>query len=297
MRQILYETIVLSWEQENVRMKSPASTVSIPPTWRGALPLSGPCMMTVSILDIASDPARTLFVKSSLHLLSDADNFPFERMSLYVTRRCNLQCDGCWRESFQTGDIVDTPSEVIDAVVEAAPLFQSVLLHGDGEPLMNPNLPGILTRVKNRLSSTAGVGICTSGMLLDRDKARDLVDRGLNWLEISMDGATKPTMERIRRGSNFETVVENVRHVVEYGKRTRPGDTQFTIHFTYREENVHEIPALMRLACSLGVDNVTVEPLRNYETGEFLVCACEDPRTAVPGMQSVSERSTVFPSQ
>jgi MoaA/NifB/PqqE/SkfB family radical SAM enzyme len=276
MTHVQNETTTFSFKNGNVWLKRPVSTVSFPPTWRGTLPLAGPCTITFSILDITWYSSQTIFTKSSNHLLSDEEDFPFDRVSLYLTRRCNLQCDRCWRESFQTRDLIDTPSEVIDAVVEAVPHFQSVLLHGDGEPLMHPNLPGILTRIKDRLPSTGGVGISTNGMLLDRNTARDLVDRGVGWLEISMDGATKSTMERIRRGSHFETVVENLKHAVEYGKKARRGEVLFSIHLTYRgEENVHEIPALMKLACSLGVDNLTVEPLRDYDTGEFLVCPAE----------------------
>jgi MoaA/NifB/PqqE/SkfB family radical SAM enzyme len=276
MDEVQNETTAFSFKNGNVWLKRPVSTVSFPPTWRGTLPLAGPCTITFSMLDITSYPSQTIFTKSSNHFLSGEEDFPFDRVSLYLTRRCNLQCDRCWRESFQTRDLIDTPPKVIDAVVEAVPQFQSVLLHGDGEPLMHPNLPEILTRIKKRLPSTGGVGIPTNGMLMDSRTVGDLVDRGVNWLEISMDGATKSTMERIRRGCHFETVVENLSHAVEYGKKTRRGEVLFSIHFTYRPgENVHEIPALMRLACSLGIDNVTVEPLRDYDTGEFLVCSAE----------------------
>ena len=105
--------------------------------------------------------------------------------------------------------------------------------------------------------------------------APDLIDRGVNWLSISMDGATKSTFESIRRGSRFETVVENTRNAVNYGKKNRPGQVQFTILFTMRESNIHELPDLVRLAGDLGVDNVVVGGLIVYDTGEFRVVSAD----------------------
>lgn len=271
MERLRRETTVLTLKNERIYLNRGLLTSSYGAVWRGTLPLSGTCFLTVSVLDISSDPAQTLFTKSSAHLLPDTDGLPLLRATLYVTRRCNLKCDLCWREFFQTRDNIDTPSEVIDAVIAASHQLVSVQLHGDGEPLLNPDLPHILTAFRRTMPSTSKVGLITNGMLLSRTIARDLVDRGLNWLSISIDGATKGTTEDIRRGSNFETIVENVRHAVEYGKRVRPGDIQFTMVFTMRESNIHELPALARLAGNLGVDNVVVGALVVYDTGEFRV--------------------------
>ena len=91
----------LTFKDGNVWVKGRLFTASFPPTWRGTLPLAGPCMVTVSMLDLASNLPKVIVTKSSHHVLSDADDFPFINISLYVTRICNLQCDGCWRESFQ----------------------------------------------------------------------------------------------------------------------------------------------------------------------------------------------------
>ena len=121
------------------------------------------------------------------------------------------------------------------------------------------------------MSSTGKIGLHTNGMLLDQNLAPDLIDRGVNWLSISMDGATKSTFESIRRGSRFETIVENVRNTVNYGKKNRPGEVQFTILFTMRESNIRELPDLVRLAGDLGIDNVVVGGLILYDTGEFRV--------------------------
>ena len=169
MESLQRERTVLTLKNERIYLRQgPAYPQVIGPVWRGALPLAGTCFLTVSVLDVGSDPARTLFTASSAHLLPDTDSLPLLRATLFVTRRCNLKCDLCWREFFQTRDYVDTPSNVIDAVVEASPQLTSVLLHGDGEPLLNPDLPHILTAFKRAMPSAGKVGILTNGMLLDQ---------------------------------------------------------------------------------------------------------------------------------
>jgi MoaA/NifB/PqqE/SkfB family radical SAM enzyme len=176
----------------------------------------------------------------------------------------------CLRESYQSLDNSDAPPEVVDAVVEESSRLASVLLHGDGEPLLHPELLNILARLKRAMPPEGKVGLLTNGTLLNQDMARALVDRGLDWLTLSIDGATKSTVEHIRRGSHFETIVENLRHGVEYGRRTRPGGIQFTFQFTMRGSNVQEFPDLVKLAGRLGVDNVTSSILRDFGTGKFL---------------------------
>jgi MoaA/NifB/PqqE/SkfB family radical SAM enzyme len=275
MRRLQRERTVLTLKNERIYLHRGLFPSSYEAVWRGALPLAGTCFLTVSVLDISSDPAQTLFTKSSAHLLPDTDNLPLLRATLYITRRCNLKCDLCWREFFQTRDYVDTPSSVIDSVLEVSPQLTSVLLHGDGEPLLNPDLPHILTAFRRTISSTGKIGLHTNGMLLDQKLAPDLIDRGVDWLSISMDGATKSTFESIRRGSHFETIVENVRDTVNYGKKNRPGEVQFTILFTARESNIRELPGLVRLAGDLGIDNVVVGGLILYDTGEFRVVPLE----------------------
>ena len=269
MEHVRKERTVLTLKKGKLCLDMPFPPLSFPPVWRGDLPFSGTCILTASILDMASEPVQTLWTRSSVHLLPKSQDLPLVRATLYITRRCHLRCDLCWREFFKGGEDIDTPAEVIDAVVAESPRLASVLLHGDGEPLLNPRLPDIVATLKRTMSSKGKVGLQTNGMLLNRNMARDLMDRGLDWLSVSIDGAKKATVEGIRRGSRFDMIVENLRYAVQYARRARSGDIQFTIQFTMRESNIRELPALVRLAGGLGVDNVSAALLISYDTGEF----------------------------
>jgi radical SAM protein with 4Fe4S-binding SPASM domain len=251
-------------------LKGSLSSKRLSPTWRGTLPMAGPVVLTVSVLDIASQPARTIHDSSSQHVLTyDTDVFSLVKATLQVTRRCNLRCQLCRRQIQRSRDSSHMPQGVIDAVVSASTHLAAVEINADGEPLLNPSVPDILSRLKNSMPGYGKVGLLTNGMLFNQKTACELIDRGLDWLAVSIDGATKATMESIRRGSRFERVVENVAFAVEYGKRSAPRGIDFCIQFTIHDENVSEIPAMVRLAGKLGVPNLNLGHLIKFDTGEF----------------------------
>jgi len=77
--------------------------------------------------------------------------------------------------------------------------------------------------------------------------------------KISFNGATAATQEAIMIGSDWETIIENVRvFVAERDEHARTGGNYCRVTFqtTFLESNVAELPAMVRLAASLGVDRV-----------------------------------------
>lgn len=77
--------------------------------------------------------------------------------------------------------------------------------------------------------------------------------------KISFNGATAATQEAIMIGSDWETIIENVRvFVAERDAHAAGGGNYCRVTFqtTFLESNVAELPAMVRLAASLGVDRV-----------------------------------------
>jgi glycosyltransferase involved in cell wall biosynthesis/MoaA/NifB/PqqE/SkfB family radical SAM enzyme len=77
--------------------------------------------------------------------------------------------------------------------------------------------------------------------------------------KISWNGATEHTHEAVMLGAKWERVVENARDFIavrdDYAGR---GDNRCRVTFqlTFLENNLSELPAIVRLAASLGVDRV-----------------------------------------
>jgi radical SAM protein with 4Fe4S-binding SPASM domain len=144
------------------------------------------------------------------------------------------------------------------ALVDSLPSLRKVTMQGLGEPLLAPDFFPMLELLAER---GIAMGFNTNGTLLTRDKAERLVELGVDWLHVSLDGATAPTYEDVRRRSQFELVRRNVAGLVEVMREHGAERPEVELVFVAMRRNVHELPALVRLAAELGVPTVWVQNL------------------------------------
>jgi MoaA/NifB/PqqE/SkfB family radical SAM enzyme len=143
--------------------------------------------------------------------------------------------------------------EVWDAVRPYLPHIQSVDLSGGGEPLLQPRLAQWARESK---SAGCETGFLTNGLLLTKEKSREFIDGGIDWVGVSMDGATPEVYEAIRRGSDFGVVCRNISDLA----RMRSGHTpKIMINFVMMALNRGQEEAMVRLAVSLGADQLNVK--------------------------------------
>lgn len=166
---------------------------------------------------------------------------------------CNLRCVMCpWvdiRKAAGEARALMRP-ETWAVIGEVLPEIGSVDFTGGGETLLQPHLE---QWVADAARAGCETGFLTNALVLTEDRLRVLLDAGLTWLGVSMDGATAGTYEGIRRGSSFELVCANLARV----GRLRSGNGPKTlIQCVVMRSNVHECAALVRLAAELGVDEV-----------------------------------------
>ena len=127
-----------------------------------------------------------------------------------------------------------------------------------GEPLLYRHFDEILN-----LCAEYGVklNLTTNGTFPQRG-ARAWAERIVpvaSDVKVSWNGATKGTQEKVMLGSNWETVLENVRefiavrdeHAAQGGDRCR-----LTFQLTFMEVNFFELPDTVKLAADMGVDRV-----------------------------------------
>lgn len=172
------------------------------------------------------------------------------------TSHCNLRCPTC----HPSGNTFGGPMKrsVLDKLLERIP-FTTMLkgtLYLFGEPLFNRQLPDMIQAVGDRgvLTSTS-----TNFNIFSEAKAHEIIDAGLSWLIICVDGADQETYARYRVGGSLERVLENTRVMVE-AKRARgtswPVIEVQCIEFDY---NRHQVDEIRRICLDLGVERFTVK--------------------------------------
>jgi MoaA/NifB/PqqE/SkfB family radical SAM enzyme len=181
-------------------------------------------------------------------------------LQIEVTASCNLRCRMClvrYREPIDRHE-GSLPFERFRQIVDSVPGLATITLQGLGEPLLAPDLFRMIAHAAAR---GVRVGFNTNATLLTRATSARLVEAGLDWLCISIDGATAATYESIRDGARFDRVERNVRALVEVLRERQAVRPRVSIVFVAMRRNLHELPALVRRAAEWGIATVRVQNL------------------------------------
>ncbi len=148
--------------------------------------------------------------------------------------------------------------ELFRRLVDGTPGLARLTLQGLGEPLLHPHLLEMVAEARAR---GIEVGFTSNAMLLTRARAERLVALGLDWLHVSVDGATPGTYRGIRSGGDLARVVGNLRGLVE-AKRAAGSDQPWVrVTFVAMRRNLQELPNLVQRLGEWGVDELHVQGL------------------------------------
>jgi radical SAM protein with 4Fe4S-binding SPASM domain len=181
-------------------------------------------------------------------------------LQLEVTGACNLACTMClvsYRPKL--GRAQGAMSfDVFRRVLDELPQVERITLQGLGEPLLAPDLFRMIEYAAKR---GVRMGFNTNATLLTRQRAERLVRAGLDWLHVSLDGATAATYESIRDGSSFVRVRDNVLGLVDVKRLLGADRPTLSLVFVAMRRNVAELAAVVRLAHEWGVGKLWVQNL------------------------------------
>lgn len=191
---------------------------------------------------------RFLLYRLKWHLLGGV---PFKTRSpihvdIETASACNLKCVMCphGAEGYKQniGIMKDGVARKIikDCIASGV---TSIKFSGRGEATLHKNLVDYVEMAK--AGGILDVMFNTNALLLTPEKSKALVDAGIDLIIISIDGTTKETYENIRKGSNFETVVNNVKSLLEYRKMKRKRQPMVRLQFVKMDENIHEFDSFV----------------------------------------------------
>ncbi|HEY7357261.1 MAG TPA: radical SAM protein [Ktedonobacterales bacterium] len=196
-----------------------------------------------------------------------AKRVPLPReLYLESTNRCNELCDQCPRTHLKREAERDLSLAEVMRIVEQLPRLERVVLHGLGEPLLNPELPAIVAHLRGR---GAYVLFNSNATALSERTGRALIEADLNELRVSLDGATAQTYARVR-GVNERTLPKIIRNLAAFTRLQRELGAErprLSFWFTAMRENLHELSGLVDIALETGVREIYVQRLIYFGTG------------------------------
>lgn len=203
-----------------------------------------------------------------IFLTEGAIQSSLKQIHIPVTERCNLECLMCPRNKSTELTYKDMTDEVLKPLLEEVPNVPCIMLMALGEPLLYPGIIDLVKHVKKIISPYAEVGMTTNATLLDKEMATGLIDAGINFIYCSVDGASRPVYEKIRRGASFDQVTDNIKFCSEY-RNAKSASCRIMMNFVIQDSNVHEIADYVELAGRLGVENITYSFLHGTGSDEL----------------------------
>jgi MoaA/NifB/PqqE/SkfB family radical SAM enzyme len=197
-----------------------------------------------------------------------------------VTNRCNSLCKSCpltydhflpWEPKHHLG------WDEFRHIVDQAPVIERAVLHGIGEPLLNPDLPRMVTHLKSR---GAHVLFNTNAVLLDEARGDALTEAGLDELRISLDALTADLYHKLRGIDKLPRILSNIRAFAKRRRERRASEAKqpaISLWFVGMQENLHELADIVRFAIDAGVPEVHLQRLVYFGDGATL----DDDVTAV----------------
>lgn len=169
---------------------------------------------------------------------------PFEIVWNY-TYKCNLRCKHCYEDAGLERYELSTNEalEVIDKLSKIAGIGLPALSFSGGEPLIRKDFFEVASYASKKIPY---LSIATNGTLLNKDNTKKVKDAGIDYVEISLDGASKAVHESFRRVPGcFEKTLEGIKNCMDEG-------LDVCIATTAHKENLSEVDRIINLAENLG---------------------------------------------
>ncbi len=158
-------------------------------------------------------------------------------IEIEVTTKCNLKCIICehtyWNEPNR-----DMSFEQFKGIIDQFPRLKWIGLTGIGESFINKDFIKMLRYVK---SKDIIVELYDSFYFINEKVAQELIEIEIDNIFVSFDAATKETYEKIRVGSDFDIVMNNIKKFIQIKKAMNSYFPRFNFHYIVNKLNYQEV--------------------------------------------------------
>lgn len=193
--------------------------------------------------------------------LKGEEIYPIE-VEISPSGACNHRCTFCavdyigYRPNYLKKDII-----LRDIKQMSSKGLKSVICSGEGEPLLNKNLPDIVNGIK---SFGVDVAMSTNGALFTREKLEDCLS-AFTWVRYSVASMEESSYDAIQRGKpgDLQRVKENLLAAVEV-KKAQGLHTTLGVQCLLMPENAAQLPLMAKTLREIGVDYLTIKPYSQH---------------------------------
>lgn len=176
------------------------------------------------------------------------------RLDVENVSRCNYHCTMCQVSDWPGLKRADDMSiEDYKALLDSQYGLIEIKLQGMGEPLMGKCY---FEMIEYARAKYIWVRSTTNASLLHiKGNYKRVIDSDISELQVSIDGATTETYEKIRRGGHFQHVAKNCVLLNQYCRDVKRMRTRMWV--VVQKDNFHELERFPALASDLGFERLT----------------------------------------
>lgn len=218
---------------------------------------------------------------------------PF-KIDIEIHRRCNLRCLSCSRRADEKYSYINEFSRTIEMPVErwlaiadeaAALGVREWHVAGGGDP---PYLPEVTFPMLERIKKHGMYGILTTnGTNLSARRIEQIVEMGWDRIHFSVDGPDAATHDYLRQiPGAFDKTIGAIRALGRLRRKRRSETPMLNMNTVLSRPNFRRLPDFVRLARSLDMAYMFVEPLIIYSpVGESIKLTEQDRREFAPHLE------------
>lgn len=186
--------------------------------------------------------------------------------TIMVTYRCTFHCAMCdmplkAAEKSKEGEKEFDTARFMEIIAEFSDLGVPGIGFTGGEPLLRDDIFDLLAETRRR-GMIAHLN--SNGWLLGEKQAQRIIDIGVDSINISLDGATAATHDRIRRTpGSYERAVNAVERLVSL-KNKLGSHVRIKTVAVLNSANIDEVPQMLELGRSLGTDCIELIPMQPF---------------------------------
>ena len=184
-------------------------------------------------------------------------------VGLDITSKCNLKCKHCFQnERILHNELKE--KEWIRVIHELRDMKVYQIYIMGGEPFLRSDIISILKEIK-KYNMTLSIN--TNATLITTQTADELsriLDPRFDYIQVSLDGATKEINDSIRGKGQFSLIIDKIRLLKSKGIRVR-------VNSVINNNNFRQMTEVYKLCHELKVDRIAFTTIYPYKRNSLLI--------------------------
>ncbi len=182
---------------------------------------------------------------------------------------CNLSCPSCRTDKIMNVSGPDykmnlaITHQVLDLCLED---LEFLFITGSGDPFASKIYRELLAKIDGAKHRNLKIRLFTNGVMFTKEVWDSLqnIQNNIDMIIVSLDAATEKTYQVVRRGGQFNTVIENLKMISQLNENRRFHHVEMA--FVVQDTNFREMKQFVELGLEIGNCDIMFQRIWNWGT-------------------------------